>query len=233
MKNALLAGSDHGNALTRKNSAPKTRAVLHGSRPHQYLAPDGVKILPWLGISLIAVCIGADAQSIHKCVGKDGQTEYSYAPCPGSKEIGASGSLAPVQGAEAKKEPSARSAAASVPAFPEMQAGKWKLRVTREGRTTDSEMCGDPIAGFRREVQEYAANTKWGCTTTASASGPRSVRVVYDCPSDGSPISAVTRGRSEISVVSTSPQAFRMEMKSTIYPSYAMEGTRIGNCDPR
>lgn len=192
-----------------------------------------MKILPWLGISLIAVCTGADAQSIHKCVGKDGKTEYSYAPCPGSKEVGASGSPAAVQGADARKEPSARPAAASVPAFPEMQAGKWKLRFTRDGRTSDSEMCGDPIAGMRREVQAYAANTKWGCTTTTSASGPRSVRVVHDCPSDGSPISAVTRGRSETSVVSTSPQAIRIVMKSTIYPGYVMEGTRIGNCDPR
>lgn len=140
---------------------------------------------------------------------------------------------AAVQGGDARKESSARPAAASVPAFPELQAGKWKLRVTSKGRTTDSEMCGDPIDGMRREVQEYASSTKWGCTTTTSASGPRSVRVVYDCPSDGSPISAVTRGRSEISVVSTSPQAFRAEIKSTIYPGQVMEGTRIGNCDPR
>jgi hypothetical protein len=43
----------------------------------------------------------------------------------------------------------------------------------------------------------------------------------------------VTRGRSEISVVSTSPQAFRIEIKSTIYPGQVMEGTRIGNCEPR
>ena len=192
-----------------------------------------MKILPWLGISLIAVCFGADAQSVHKCVGKDGRTEYSNAPCPGSKEVGASGSPSAAQGADARKEPSARPAAASVPAFPELQAGKWKLRVTRDGRTRDSEMCGDPIAGFRREVQEYAANTQWGCTMTASASGPRSVRVVHDCPSDGSPIGAVTRGRSETSVVSASPQAFRIEMKSTLYPGQVMEGTRIGNCDPR
>jgi hypothetical protein len=199
--------------------------------PHQYPAPDGVKILPWLGIAMIAVCTGADAQSIHKCVGKDGKTEYSYAPCPGSKEVGASGSPPAVQGADAKKEPSARPAAASVPVFPEMQAGKWKLRFTREGPASDSEMCGDPIDGMRREVQDYAANTKWGCTTTTSASGPRSVRVVYDCPSDGSPIGAVTRGRSEMSLVSASTQAFRIEMKSTVYPSHAMEGTRIGNCE--
>mgnify|MGYP003512909100 CR=1 FL=1 len=186
-----------------------------------------------LGIAMIAVCIGADAQSIHKCVGKDGKTEYSYAPCPGSKEVGASGSPPAVQGADAKKDSSARPAAAGASVFPEMQAGKWKLRFTREGSATDSEMCGDPIDGMRREVQDYAANTMWGCTTTTSASGPRSVRVVYDCPSDGSPISAVTRGRSELSLVSASPQAFRLEMKSTVYPGSVMEGTRIGNCEPR
>lgn len=140
---------------------------------------------------------------------------------------------AAVQGADSRKEPSARPAAAGAAVFPEMQAGKWKLRFTRDGETSDSEMCGDPIAGFRSEVQAYASNTKWGCTTTTSPAGPRSVRVVHDCPSDGSPISAVTRGRSETLLVSTSPQAFRMEMKSTIYPSYTMEGTRIGNCEQR
>jgi hypothetical protein len=195
---------------------------------------DGVKIIPWLGIAMIAVCIGADAQSIHKCVGKDGKTAYSNAPCPGSKEIGASGRPPAVQGADAMKESSARPAAASASVFPEMQAGKWKLRVTREGRTRDDETCGDPIDGMRREVQEYAANTKWGCTMTTSASGPRSVRVVYDCPSDRSPDGrAVSKGRSEFSVVSASPQAFRIEMKSTVYPGYVAEGTRIGDCEQR
>ena len=192
-----------------------------------------MKIIPWLGIAMIAVCIGADAQSIHECVGKDGKTEYSHAPCPGSKEAGVSGSPPVVQGTDARKESSARSAEAAGSIFPEMQAGKWKLRWTRKGAPRASEMCGDPIDGMRREVQEYAASTKWGCTTTTSASGPRSVTVVHDCPSDGSPISAVTRGRSEMSLVSVSPQAFRLEMKSTIYPGQVVEGTRIGNCDPR
>ncbi len=193
-----------------------------------------MKILPWLGIALIAVCVGADAQSIHKCVGKDGKTAYSNAPCPGSKEIGASGGSPAVQGADARKESSARPAAAGAAVFPEMQAGKWKLRFTREGRAKDSETCGDPIDGMRREVQEYAANTKWGCTMTTSPSGPRSVRIVYDCPSDRSPDGRpVSKGRSEISLDSASPQAFSIEMKSTVYGGYVMEGTRIGNCESK
>lgn len=189
-----------------------------------------------LGIAMIAVCIGADAQGIHKCVGKDGKTAYSNSPCPGSKEIGASGGAPAVQGADAKKGPSAGPAAASIPAFPELQAGKWKLRVTRarDGRAKDSETCGDPIDGFRQEVQAYSANTKWGCTMTATASGPRSVIVVYDCPSDRSPDGRpVSKGRSELSLVSASPQAFRLEMKSTVYPGSVMEGTRIGDCEKR
>jgi len=139
------------------------------------------------------------------------------------------------QGADAKKEPSPRPAAADASIIPEMQAGKWKLRVTKEGGSAkDSEMCGDPIDGFSREVQDYAASTKWGCTMTTNASGPRSARVVYDCPSDRSPDGrAVSKGRSELSLVSASPQAFRIEMKSTVYPGYVMEGTRIGNCELR
>ena len=110
---------------------------------------------------MIAVCSGADAQGIHKCVGKDGKTSYSNSPCPGSKEIRGGGAPA-VQGADAKKGSSAGSPAAGASAIPEMQAGKWKLRVTRarEGRAKDSETCGDPIDGFRQEVQAYAANTK-------------------------------------------------------------------------
>ncbi len=138
-------------------------------------------------------------------------------------------------GAQSGKEISARPAAAGIPAFPEMQAGKWKLRLTKEGGSAkDSETCGDPISGFSREVQEYAASAKWGCTMTTNASGPRSVRVVYDCPSDRSPDGrAVSKGRSELSLVSASPQAFRIEMKSTVYRGYVMEGTRIGNCEQR
>jgi len=107
------------------------------------------------------------------------------------------------------------------------------MRITRDkdGRASDNETCGDPIDGFRSEVQAYSASTKWGCTMTTSASGPRSVRVIYDCPSDRSPDGRpVSKGRSELSMVSASPQAFRIEMKSTVYPGYVMEGTRVGNC---
>src|SRR5258706_10537334 len=69
----------------------------------------------WLGIALIAVCIGADAQSIHKCVGKDGKTSYSNEPCPGSNEIQAAPPPA-VKGADAKKGSSASPASAG-PSF--------------------------------------------------------------------------------------------------------------------
>jgi hypothetical protein len=203
---------------------------MHPDRTTRAL--NDVKILSGLGIALIAVCFDAPAQGIHKCVGKDGTTAYSNAPCPGSKEIEASRPPS-VQGADAKKESSARPAAAGGVVIPEMQAGKWKMRVTREkdGRARDNEICGDPIDGFRSEVQSYSANTKWGCTMTTSASGPRSVSVVYDCPSDRSPDGRpVSKGRSELSMVSASPQAFRIEMKSTVYPGYVMEGTRVGNC---
>ena len=129
---------------------------------------------------------------------------------------------------------SARPAASGASAIPEMQAGKWKLRITSRGTTNENEMCGDPIDGFSKEVQAYAATTKWGCTMTTNPTGPRSVKVVYDCPSDRSPEGRpVSKGRSEISLVSASPQAFRIEMTSTVYPGYVMEGTRIGNCEQR
>lgn len=153
-----------------------------------------MKMLPWLGIAMIAVGFGVDAQGIHN---------------------------------------SARPAAANASDIPEMQAGKWKIRVTRgkDGRARDSETCGDPIDGFRGEVQAYAANTKWGCTMTTTALGPRSVSVVYDCPSDRSPDGRpVSKGKSELTLVSASPQALRIELKSTVHPGYVMEGTRIGDC---
>jgi hypothetical protein len=178
-----------------------------------------VRIIPWAGIALIAVCIGAQAQGIHKCVGKDGKTAYSNDPCPGSKEV--------------VKQPAAQPAAASGPVVPDMQPGKWKLRFTREGRSNDEEACGDPIDGMRREVQEYQAKAKanWGCTMTVNPAGGRNVNIVYDCPSDRSPDGRpVRKGRTELSVVSASPQAFRIDMKSTAYGGYVMEGTRIGEC---
>lgn len=190
-----------------------------------------MKIFPWLGIAMIAVSIGADAQGIHKCVGKDGKIAYSNSPCPGSKEIETPARSPVVKGADAKKNSSAGPAAAAPSNIPEMQAGKWKLRFTRDGRAKDNEICGDPIDGFRQEVQSYAANTKWGCTMTSTPSGSRSVNVVYDCPSDRSPDGRpVEKGRWELSLVSASPQAFRIEMKSTAKAAYVMEGTRIGDC---
>ena len=66
---------------------------------------------------------------------------------------------------------------------------------------------------------------------TTNTSGPRSVKVVYDCPSDRSPDGRpVSKGRWELSVVSASPQAFRIEMQSTADRPYVMEATRIGDC---
>lgn len=143
--------------------------------------------------------------------------------------------LAVAVGADAqgipKKDSSAGPAAAAPSNIPEMQAGKWNLRFTRDGRAKDNEMCGDPIDGFRQEVQSYAANTKWGCTMTSTPSGSRSVIVVYDCPSDRAPDGRpVSKGRTELSVVSASPQAFRIEMKSTVFSGHVIEGTRIGEC---
>lgn len=191
-----------------------------------------MKIPPWVGIALVVVGFGAHAQGIHKCVGKDGKTSYSSAPCPGSKEIEVRPPPPAVKGSDAKKESSARPLAPGTVAFPEMQTGQWKLRVVSKGRTRDSEICGNPIDSFGREVQEYATTTKWGCSmTSTNPSGPRSVRVVYDCPSDRSPDGRpVEKGRSEISLVSASPQAFRLEMKSTVNGDFLMEGTRIGDC---
>ena len=117
-----------------------------------------MQILSFFGIAMIAVCSGADAQSIHKCVGKDGKTAYSNEPCPGSKEIEVSRPPA-VKGADARKDSAARPPEAGAAVFPELKTGKWKLRVVSKGRTRDSEMCGDPICGFSRKVQEYAATT--------------------------------------------------------------------------
>jgi len=186
---------------------------------------------------MVAACCGANAQGIHKCVGKDGKTAYSNAPCPGSKEIEPAPPPPPAaKGADAKKGSPAGQAAANIPPFPDVQAGKWKVLATGKRGTRENELCGDPLEGFRSEVRTYAENAKatWGCTMTANPAGSRSVNVVYDCPSDRSPDGRpVQKGRWELSLVSASPQAFRVEMKSTVDAPYVMEGTRIGECDKR
>lgn len=130
------------------------------------------------------------------------------------------------QGAPAK---AADDAGASF--IPDVQPGRWKVRVTSDKRTRENETCGDPIDGFRREVREYAANTRWGCTMGATATGPRGAKVVYECPSDRAPDGRpVTKGRTELQVDSPDPQSLRIEMKSTAYPGYVMEATRLGDC---
>ena len=182
------------------------------------------RLLPGI-VALCLIASGANAQGVHKCVGKDGKTSYSADPCPGSKEL----VTPPRTGTPAK------SAGGGGAVVPDMQPGKWKLSFTRKGRTKDEEACGDPINGMRSEVQQYEANAKanWGCTMTTNPAGGRNVNIVYDCPSDRSPDGRpVQKGRWEISVVSASPQVFRMEMKTTTADgSYVMEGTRIGECD--
>ena len=215
-------------------------------------APD-IRIRGWIVVLAVAGFAQASCAlaQIYKCTDADGRTAFSDKPCatppPGAAASAGAGkdgvkqevlrqpkSSAGSTSADAMKESSARPAAASASVFPEMQAGKWKLRSTGGRAVRENEMCGDPLDSFRREVQSYEANKTWGCTMTTSASGPRSVRVVYDCPADRSPDGrAVSKGRSELSLVSASPQAFRVEMKSTVYPGYVMEGTRIGDCEQR
>jgi hypothetical protein len=133
--------------------------------------------------------------------------------------------------AQSGKDAQARPGVAGLAPIPEVQPGKWKVRFTRDGRTSDEEQCGNPIDGFNKEVREYAANTRWGCTMTSTSTGPRSVLVVYNCPSDRAPDGTpVTKGRTELTVVSPSPQSFRIEMKSTAWGGHVMEGARVGNC---
>ena len=73
-----------------------------------------------------------------------------------------------------------------------------------------------------------------GLAMTATSPKPGTAIVVHECPADRVENGrAAQKGRSELTVTSSSPQAFRVEMKSTIYPAMAMEGIRIGNCTPR
>jgi len=192
-----------------------------------------MKIYPWLGFAMIAVSAGAQAQ-IYKCVGKDGKTTYSANPCPGAKEIVGGGKPPAAKGAEAKKDSSRRSALARVVIVPKMPPGKWKVRYTRNGRTRENQTCGDPLEAFQKEMKSYSENSKSGCTFTTKTTGPGSMVAVRDCPSDGSPDGRpASKGKSEFSLVSSSPQSFVIEMKSSSYPGYVMEGTRIGECDGR
>jgi hypothetical protein len=186
-----------------------------------------MKIIPWLGIAMIAVSAGAQAQ-IYKCVGKDGKTTYSADPCPGAKEIAGGGKPPAAKAVEAKKDSKKGSAArpaARITIVPKMPPGKWKVRYTRNGRTRENVTCGDPVDGFQKEMKSYAENTKSGCTMATKATSPHNMSFVHDCPAP--------KGRSEYSLVSASPQSFRIEMNSTAYPGYVMEGTRIGECEGR
>jgi hypothetical protein len=125
----------------------------------------------WLGIAMIAVCFARSAE--HPQMRRQGRQDLVFErPLPGSKELQSSPPPPAVKGADAKKGPPASPAAAGAVVFPEMQTGKWKLQVVSKGRTRDSEMCGNPIDSFAREVQDYAATTKWGCTMTTNASVP-------------------------------------------------------------
>src|SRR5262249_50799468 len=106
---------------------------------------------------------------------------------------------------------------------------KWKQRYSGDGRVTESEICGDPLSTFRSEVRTYASTL--GCTLTHSGAGTGTVRVVHECPANRVEQGrAAQKGRSELVLTASSPQAFRVEMKSDVYRSFSMEGTRIGDC---
>ena len=72
-----------------------------------------------------------------------------------------------------------------------------------------------------------------GLAMTATSPKPGTAIVVHECPADRVENGrAAQKGRSELTVTSSSPQAFRVEMKSTAYVSFSVDGTRIGSCAP-
>jgi len=287
-----------------------------------------VRFIYLLAISAAAVSTtAADAQSIYKCVGKDGRTAYSNSPCPGAKTLGGDTSQPRVLAVEsmtqsqadlaadcmdvlfiatqpdwkekdretadfnkycpafgfkvpfgpdttvfnrahgaqlmaklrrqyeavpsgsrtysggyrtpstfvgadyAMKESPARPGPVDVPVLPALQSGKWKVRETTAGVATESEICGDPLDNFRREMLSLRGRDPMGCTVRATAPTGRSARIVVDCAADRYENGrTVMKGRTEVSIVSSSPQSVTIEVKSTVKTPSSAEATRIGNC---
>lgn len=133
----------------------------------------------------------------------------------------------------AMKESPARPGPVDVSTLPALQPGKWKVRETTAGVARESEICGDPLDNIRREMLSLRGRDPMGCTVRATAPTLRSARFVIDCAADRYENGrTVMKGRTEMSIVSPSPQSVTIEVKSTVNSPSSASATRIGNCTP-
>jgi len=139
------------------------------------------------------------------------------------------------EGAEfALKEPPAPKGPVDVSILPALQPGKWKVRSTTAGVVSDDEVCGDPLDSFRAELVSQRGQDPMGCTTRAITPAPRSVRIVFECAADRYENGrTVMKGRTELSIVSASPQSIRIDLKSTTKDPMSAQATRVGDCVSR
>jgi hypothetical protein len=172
----------------------------------------------FLALAAAAWLAPLHGQAIYKCVGKDGKTSYSNAPCPNAKQIrgGSAGSAGSATAA----------AAADVSRLPSLQDGKWKWQ------GVEGEACGDPLDRVRKQINAtYQAAARLGCKASISAPVPGNSVFILDCPASRSEDGvAVDKGRLEITAYSTSPQSVRVGFQAPGKPAEVYEATRVGDC---
>ena len=157
---------------------------------------------------------------IYKCVGADGKTSYSNAPCPGAKRMGG-GSTTSGGGA------SAGAGEADVSLIPQLLAGKWVWK------NMEGDYCGDPLDRYRRTISAaYNEAPNLGCKRQLSAPGPGNMVFTLDCPEDRSENGvSVRKGRMEISVYAPSQSLVRVATKAPGGPQEVFEAQRVGECN--
>lgn len=112
------------------------------------------------------------------------------------------------------KQESPRDTTKSAPRLPSLQRGLWKFKVNVDGRPSESEHCGDPMAEISETLDTYRA---MACAVELSAPDPRTTRAEINCPadrarSDGS--ARVRKGRGVLTVSVLNSQSFNFEFIS-------------------
>jgi hypothetical protein len=130
-----------------------------------------------------------------------------------------------------RQRPATRAAKISVEAVPAMQHGLWSTHTHAGGKSTDAQVCGDPLERIKREILQTRGYLRFGCTVDSSAPHPGSVSYVFDCPADRSEGGmTVRKGRTEITIAASSPQAFSLTVRRIDGSVWRAEGTRTGDC---
>jgi len=161
----------------------------------------------------------------------DGKIIYTDGDCPkGSKQESFRESATKGQAPVATQIPPSVATGGQA-SLPSLQHGLWKFKLNVDGRPSESEYCGDPIAELSAPLNTYRA---MACTVHLNAPDARTTKAEINCPADNARpdgSARVRKGRAYLTISVPNAQSFKFEFRSQDWNRVeAGEGRLAGGC---